>query len=121
MNIDQKDIDELIQLEESLWLPETRFDLEYMDKILAPDFFEFGRSGKVYQRQDTLNIPKQSINAKIPLKNIKVSKISDNAYHVTYISEVMENTVQIGNRSSIWLKTPQGWQLKFHQGTVVPK
>lgn len=44
-------------LEEPLWRAETRFSLEYMERILAPDFFEFGRSGRVYQRRDALNIP----------------------------------------------------------------
>jgi hypothetical protein len=40
------------QLEESLWRPQTRFDREYTDNILAPDFFEFGRSGRVYRVRD---------------------------------------------------------------------
>ena len=46
--------DQLRQLEESLWRAQTRFDCEYMDIILAPDFFEFARSGRVYKREETL-------------------------------------------------------------------
>ena len=41
---------ELRGLEESLWRAETRFDRKYMDAVLAPDFAEFGRSGRRYDR-----------------------------------------------------------------------
>src|SRR5690554_7724184 len=32
----------LQHLEESLYLPQTRFDSEYMEGLLAPDYVEFG-------------------------------------------------------------------------------
>src|SRR3954453_1752089 len=44
----------LRELEESLWRPETRYDLAYMRRVLTPDFLEFGRSGRVYRLEDTL-------------------------------------------------------------------
>lgn len=119
MAINEKDIEEIQKLEESLWRTETRFDLNYMERILAPDFFEFGRSGRIYQRNDTLHGARpQVINAKIPLKNFKITTISDNTCLVTYISEVMYEGLEVGNRSSIWSKTEKGWQIRFHQGTV---
>ncbi len=110
---------ELLELEESLWVEKTRFDYDYMDKVLSPDFREFGRSGKVYKREDTLNAPHQLINAKLPLRDFMVYQIGDNVFQVTYVSEVMDEELEIGNRSSIWLKTQNGWKLRFHQGTVV--
>lgn len=59
------DLEKLKQLEESLWIAETRFDIEYMEKILAPTFFEFGRSGRRYERNDTLHgVRNQRIKAK---------------------------------------------------------
>jgi hypothetical protein len=61
----------------------------------------------------------QVINAKFPLKNFKVEMIAENVALVTYISEVTYEKVEVGNRSSIWIKTPNGWQLRFHQGTPV--
>ena len=39
MQINQEDFDKLKQIEESLWIAKTRFDKEYMSRILAPDFF----------------------------------------------------------------------------------
>jgi hypothetical protein len=44
--------DQLRPLEESLWRAQTRFNREYMDNIFSPDFFEFGRSGRVYYTRE---------------------------------------------------------------------
>ena len=113
------DYEKLRELEESLWRIETRFNQEYMNKILASDFFEFGRSGRVYKREDTLGASPEKIDIKFPLKNFKIHSIDTNVVLVTYISEVMYSELQIGNRSSIWSKTSEGWQLRFHQGTPI--
>jgi hypothetical protein len=40
------DIAELRKLEETLWLSETRSDNNLMGQTFAPDFLEFGRSGR---------------------------------------------------------------------------
>ncbi len=111
---------ELEILEESLWKSETRFDRNYMNKILTPDFFEFGRSGKIYRREDTLGVLAQHIEAKFPLKDFVVRPITDEVVQVTYVSEVADQgQTDFGNRSSIWMKTGEGWKLRFHQGTPV--
>jgi len=39
---------EFRDLEESMWRAETRFDRGYVERLLHPDFFEFGRSGRVW-------------------------------------------------------------------------
>lgn len=106
-------------LEESLWIPKTRFNPEYMERILAPDFFEFGRSGNVYSRSEVLSAPYSEINIKLPLKNFIVHTITDSVVLITYVSEVQYDDLEVGNRSSLWRKTATGWQLYFHQGTVV--
>ena len=118
MQINNEDFEKLKQLEESLWIAETRFDKKYMDSILSPGFFEFGRSGKTYKREETLSAPFSEINARLPLKDFKIHSITEEVVLVTYISEVQYDELEIGNRSSLWLKTPTGWQLQFHQGTV---
>ena len=118
MELNQTDYEKLRELEESLWRSKTRFDLEYMDKVLANDFFEYGRSGRIYQREDTLGAPVQEIIAKLPLRNFNARLIDNNVAQITYISEVTDHgIIEVGNRSSIWSKTAAGWQLRFHQGT----
>ena len=112
--------DQLRQLEESLWRAQTRFDREYMDKILAPDFFEFGRSGRVYGREGTLDVPAQEIAAVLPLPKFEVRLIDTNVALVTYISEVCYGSIkELANRSSLWSRYSTGWRIRFHQGTAV--
>lgn len=117
MHINEQDVNQLRILEESLWRAETRFDIDYMKSILMPDFFEFGRSGRIYTRQETLEIKAQDIHAKLPLKNFQAHWIDCNTTLTTYISEITDDELEIGNRSSIWVKTETGWRLRFHQGT----
>lgn len=62
--------DQLLELEGTLWRSETRFDVGYMDPVLHPSFFEFGRSGRTYTREDALNTPPASINATLHDFNI---------------------------------------------------
>ena len=57
----------LKSLEEDLWREETRFDTIFMERVLAMDFFEIGRSGRVYQREAILAAPGRNLDAVIPL------------------------------------------------------
>jgi hypothetical protein len=121
MEISSQDFEALRRLEEGLWRTDVRFDLEKMDRILAPDFFEFGRSSRVYERADTLGIPAQEIRAKLPLPDFKVRLLDPDVAQATYISIVTyEGGEERARRSSIWSRTRDGWQLRFHQGTAIP-
>ena len=108
---------ELRGLEGSLWRAETRFDRKYMDAILAPDFAEFGRSGRRYDRDAILAIAGDSIDAR--LHDVAVSLVAPGVALVTYVSEVVHDGVQRANRSSIWVRRGSAWRLRFHQGTPV--
>ena len=117
MALDNSDIQKLHELEESIWKSETRFNEEYMRTIMAKDFFEFGRSGKIYSIDECLSASYQEIGAKLPLKDFAIHEIDEKVVLITYISEVQYDEIEIGNRSSLWLKNEDGWKLKFHQGT----
>ena len=122
MGLTNQEIEELRQLEESLWVAETRFNREYIESVLAPDFFEFGRSGRSYTRERILTFPpadQQVIDANLPLKDFEAHSIEEGVVLVTYISERMVDRLEISNRSSLWVRTSAGWQLRFHQGTPV--
>ena len=118
MKLSIEDRATLARLEESLWRAETRFDYEFMDKVVARDSFEFGRSGRIYERADTLSAGRQPIDAVLPLPNLKIRLLNEDTAQVTYDSAVTDNgVVAYGRRSSIWSRTGQGWVLRFHQGT----
>jgi hypothetical protein len=111
-------------LEESLWRSKTRFNRQFMDKTFAEDFFEFGRSGRRYGRNEMFsdkNGP-EDINATLPLPEFHARHITDDVVQVTYVSEVMYDGAMLkGNRSSIWSRREGTWQLRFHQGTPTPE
>lgn len=118
MQINSDDRETLKSLEEELWREETRFDTQRINEIIAPDFLEFGRSGRVYQRQDTLAVVRQTINAVLPLPEFHVRLLDENIAQVTYNSAVTyDGVVENARRSSIWSRTTSGWVLRFHQGT----
>lgn len=111
-------IEFLLKLEMSLWINETRNSYEYMDSILHPDFLEFGRSGKRYNKEDILKHINLDINAKFPFKDLNVKSISDTTYLITYQSVLIkEGMEEVSNRSSIWVLTEDNFKLLFHQGT----
>ena len=108
----------LTRLEENMWREETRFDMEFMEEHLAPDFFEFGRSGRTYTRAQSLAVPRQPTDAELPLPNLSFRMFNQDTVQLTYFSAVTyEGTVEHGRRSSIWSRTTTGWIMRFHQGT----
>lgn len=91
----------------SLWRTQTRFDRSLMDQTLAPGFFEFGRSGKVYSRDQMLFDLKEAIEIKavLPLPSFQARHITETLVQATYISEVeYGGEIERANRSSIWQK-----------------
>lgn len=118
MELSEHDRGELQLLEERLWRAETRFDRAWMEGVLAPRFFEFGRSGRVYSREDTREMAARPIDAR--LEDVSVRSLSADVAQVTYTSvETYEGEEQAANRSSLWSRTEDGWRLLFHQATPV--
>ena len=118
MELSKQDRDTLERLEEELWREETRFDKKRMSEVIAPDFLEFGRSGRIYKREDSLAAPQQPIDAVLPLPEFGARLLHPDVAQVTYNSAVKsDGVIQHARRSSIWSRTPSGWMLRFHQGT----
>ena len=109
---------ELTRLEESMWREETRFDAEFMEGHLAADFCEYGCSGRVYSRAQSLAVPKQPIEAVLPLRDLNIRLLSDDTVQITYNSAVtFGGIVEHARRSSIWSRSEDRWVMRFHQGT----
>ena len=118
MELTEQDKQRLASLEDSLWRAERRFDREWMEGVLAPGFFEFGRSGRVYNRDETLAMPARPIDARI--EDFDVRLLGPDIAQVTYTTvETYAGEEQVANRSSLWSRTEGGWRLLFHQATPV--
>jgi hypothetical protein len=118
MDLDLRDRQLLERLEEELWREATRFDRTRMNKLFADDFFEFGRSGRMYERDDTLSASAAPINARFPLEDFRARLLAPDVAQVTYVSAVKRSDAhEFARRSSIWTRRGSGWVIRFHQGT----
>lgn len=108
----------LTHLEEGLWLPGTRFDREWMEQILHPEFGEVGRSGQVYTREETLETAAIRLEIELPLGGYRMDLIDEDVALVRYVSQATyEGESLPAERTSVWVNTNEGWRLRFHQGT----
>ncbi len=102
-------------LEEAMWTVETRGNPEWFDRMLAPNFIEFGKSGRTFDREtiQQLQMPDE-IDIELPFPNFAVRALEPTVVLVTYTS------VQYGkaaNRASLWRHDGTDWRLEFHMGT----
>ena len=110
-------LDQLIQqLELSLLDPSIRQSPEQLNKLLADDFLEFGSSGKIYNKQDCLQLVESS--RQFTVTDFKVKELSKELVLATY--KTIENGA-VSLRSSVWQRCGNEWQIVFHQGTKVPQ
>ena len=112
--MDVHDDVELEHLETAMWRSETRGDRNWMDTHLSADFVEFGRSGRRWSRDEIIELDVGDLSTVLPLHDLTMRPLGDHHVLVTYWSETDGARA---NRTSIWLRTPSGWVLEFHQGT----
>ncbi|WP_018661698.1 DUF4440 domain-containing protein [Heyndrickxia acidiproducens] len=106
----------LLELEQQLLEPGTRKNIGELDKLLADDFFEFGSSGNVWYKKDSVGGDGLSVR-KMVLSNFEIYPLSGDVVLATYC--VQDQTrKQHTLRSSIWKHIDGRWQMFFHQGTV---
>lgn len=108
---------DLSGLEHSLWCAETRYDRALMEATFAPDFYEFGRSGRRYARAELIFDTADARDIPATLHALTVTSLSDQIALVTYISELRTDPPEWANRASLWDRSSGRWQLRFHQGT----
>ena len=113
---------QILALETSLHRPEIRRSRAAAERLLAPEFVEFGRSGRVYDRRSVIKAHIEEDSA----SNDPVPKVSDVACRLlaedcvllTYRSAGRSSECSIETlRSSIWKRVGEGWHMVFHQGT----
>jgi ribonuclease HI len=107
----------LIALEKSLHDPLLRADPEAVSRLLSPDFFEFGASGRVWSREAILAHLATEDPAEITSRDYICQPLSAEITLLTYISETPARRVL---RSSLWRLEGEHWRLVFHQGTPIP-
>jgi hypothetical protein len=110
----------VVSSELRLLKPEVRRSAADVDRLLHPDFSEFGASGRRWDRVAMIAaIGNELTNGDIPtVSEMNGVRLSDAVVLVTYVTDRPDRRAR---RSSIWRKVEDGtWRLYFHQGTVVP-
>jgi hypothetical protein len=114
------------ELEGKLLNPEIRSSREELEKLISPDFIEYGSSGKIYNYPGALAylMANSGKNFKYNFVNFKTRQLADDTIQALYILETERNRrIRITNRSSLWRLEEDSagmvWRIVFHQGTKV--
>lgn len=110
----------LIQLEQELHHPGLPQSPERLEALLHPDFFEVGKSGLRYSRQQVVAYLSQLAEpTTVTVSNHEVHRLGPDVALLTYACTHLGKGANIDVlRSSIWRHTAVGWQLFYHQGTI---
>ena len=93
-----------------------------LEQLLHPEFTEVGRSGRAYTRKGIVNhLSSQEAHPAVASEEFAVAELSSVVALLTYRSAHVQQDGSLLNhtlRSSVWVRTAAGWQLRYHQGTV---
>ena len=106
--------DHLYSLEERLLHPDREPNRETLESLLSEDFTEFCSSGKVFNRQQTMNAILNSPPRFAEITHFYVKRPSEDVALATYR---VTTATSSSHRSSLWIHRDGHWQLLFHQGT----
>ena len=113
---------ELSQREPIFHRPEFGTLREDFDRLMASDYWETGASGRRYGRGWILDeMDRRYANG--PYEDVwetsefQCRELAENVYLLTYT--LLQNRTRLTRRTTIWQRTPDGWQIVYHQGTLV--
>jgi hypothetical protein len=108
-------------LEVSLHQHDTRCDRKALGHLLHPRFWEFGRSGAVYTREQTLDeFSEEPPSYRVWSQDFRLELLCETVALLTYKSAHIDPDGQLGrhtHRASNWQLSGVRWLLRFHQGT----
>ena len=114
-------------MEESLLRSAVRQSAQAAADLLAAEFIEFGSSGRIFNKQQTIeslqNEPVESLTQNL-ITEFTTSILAPGVILATYqlIRQDLTGEPFVQSlRSSIWKSIDDQWQMVFHQGTLVKK
>jgi hypothetical protein len=111
---------ELQQFEPLIYAANDGQPRAYFERLLAPEFWEVGASGKRYDRAFVLdaleNRYAQPIDEAWEISAPHVQAIAEGVYLFTYN---LHQPTRVSRRATLWRRTETGWKMVYHQGTVV--
>ena len=104
-------------LEETLLSEAVRKSTAQLNMLLADDFLEHGASGNIYDKQSILKTLPKTEHQEMTIETFQIITEADETVVCAY--QLLVKNKFDSNRSSVWIKNGDGWQLRFHQGTLV--
>ena len=113
---------ELLAREPIFHRPAHAATLDDFANLMAPDYWEVGASGRRYSRAYILehlaeDPPEDATTAGWKLFDPQCRQVEHNVFLITYT--LSQNQNRRTRRSTLWRRTPAGWQIIYHQGTVI--
>jgi hypothetical protein len=112
---------ELSRSEPIFHRPEFGSSRADFDRMTAEDYWETGASGRRYSRQAVLDGLEGRFSAPHAdvweTSDFHCRRLSEDTYLLTYT--LLQNHQRLTRRATIWRKTPDGWKIVYHQGTIV--
>ena len=116
--ITQDDLDIVRDCERALLTGAFRGDRLSAGLLLHPEYREFGKSGRVWDKKSVLDLMEDTSElVQIRAENVETVPLGDDVVLVTYDSVTPQARA---HRSSVWVRESGRWQVRFHQGTPVP-
>ena len=101
-----------------LWRLELRVmagGREVLTARLHPDFVEFGKSGRVWDRKSVIEVLAHRRSSLPELSSQAIVVVDQQTRLLTYVTSTPQGTRAL--RSSLWVLEGERWLLRFHQGT----
>jgi hypothetical protein len=115
---DDPEFQDVIDRELRLHDPGVRVAPEVAGELLDPQFYEFGSSGRVWDRTAILRMMAGDDEPPPVTDDLVATRLADDVILLTYRTHRPGRTAL---RSSIWRRQDDGpWRIYFHQGTAVP-
>ena len=89
--------------------------------LTAPTYWEVGASGRRYTRDFILqhlaeNPPVDAATANWRTSGFALQALSPDTYLLTY---TLKQADRLTRRATLWRRTATGWQILYHQGTIM--
>jgi len=112
----------LVGYERQLHRPDIRRQRKVVERLLHNDFFEIGRSGKRYGKQQVIDALANETMEEIHSDDFALSALSADCVLLTYQSFNVDAQATLNKtlRTSLWVRCEANinqWQMRFHQGT----
>lgn len=106
------DEEHVVAMERSLLSDEVRSDRAAVAALLHPDWREVGRSGRLWTREDQLDVigPIDPVDVEV----ISVDRVGADTILLLWRTSTAEGSTL---RSTLWVRSGGQWQARFHQGT----